>query len=217
MNEGVAIFDLDRTLTRRDTYVPFLFGWFIRHPWICCRLAKLLFPACLFMCGKLDNTAMKEACLTAFMAGADRQRANAYAEWFARRIVRTGLRPKARIRIEEHRQRGDRLILASASLDLYVEPLGQLLGFDRVIASRCAYDGKAVGGRLLGKSLRGEYKLQAILAALGNDGAKVIAYSDHASDLPLLRWAGKAVVVNPSSRFAIKAISLGLEIQNWNK
>jgi phosphoserine phosphatase len=53
--------------------------------------------------------------------------------------------------------------------------------------------------------------------ALSADRAQacVIAYSDHHSDLPLLRWADRAVAVCPSAALAAAATAEGFVIESW--
>jgi HAD superfamily hydrolase (TIGR01490 family) len=135
------------------------------------------------------------------------------------------LRPGALQRIDAHRQAGHRLVLATAGLDIYVEPLARRLGFARALCTRVAWtETGRLSGDLDGGNLRGEQKLTAVRLALAVDGEErptaapfVIAYSDHHSDLPLLRWAGRGVAVNPTTRLASAAAAAGLAIENWDR
>ena len=148
----VAVFDLDGTITRRDTYLPFLFGFLAREPRRLFRCGLLPFYALMHLAGLRTNSWLKQKFLANCCAGASRQALADYSAGFAARIVATGLLPGAVAAIEFHRARGDRLMLVSASFDLYVDEIGRLLAFDQVIASKAAWRGdgsrRDVGRRL---------------------------------------------------------------------
>src|SRR5207248_343206 len=96
-----------------------------------------------------------------------------------------------------------RLVLATASLDLYVRRLARELGFDETICTHAAWTAEGrVAGTLNGGNLKGEAKLAAVRRVIpaGSGAPFVIAYSDHHADLPLLRWADRAVAVCPTAR-----------------
>ena len=128
------------------------------------------------------------------------------------------LKSPALDRIAWHRSQGHRLILATASLDIYANALGEALGVDDIVCTRAAYDGDAVSGGLQGGNLRGEAKVAAIraLPAFNTPNAPfVFAYTDHHSDLPLLRFADHGVAVDPSRRLAHLAAKYGLMTEYW--
>mgnify|MGYP001087943017 CR=1 FL=1 len=57
----VAVFDLDGTVTRHDTLVPFLVGWAVRHPRHLWRLWRLPFSLSRFALGLSDRGRLKAA------------------------------------------------------------------------------------------------------------------------------------------------------------
>ena len=142
-----------------------------------------------------------------------------YADAFVAACVAGGLRPGALRAIAGHRAQGHNLILATASFDFYVEPLGRELGFDSVVATRSAWDrsGRLLG-RIDGENCYGAEKLRRLEEALPDlrSNYRVVAYSDSHVDLPLLRWAHEGVAVNPSRRLRRRARSGGLDVVDWN-
>ena len=214
-----AVFDLDKTITRRATYVPFLLS-VARHD-----LRKLLYAAPIasaglaYKLGLISRGRVKEIMLSSILGRTSRAEVAAYAEAFVAACVARGLRPGALRAIAEHRAQGHNLILATASFDFYVDPLGRELGFDTVVATRSAWD---TGGRLLGRingeNCYGAEKLRRLEEALPDlrSTYRVVAYSDSHVDLPLLRWAHKGVAVNPSRRLRRRARSGGLDVVDWN-
>ena len=134
----MAVFDLDGTITRHDTYIPFLLGFLARKPLRILRCGLLPFHALVHLLGLRGNSWLKLKFLSQCCGGASRQALADYGADFAARIVRKGLLPDAVAAIEFHRARGDRLMLISASFDLYVDEIGKLL-FDHIIASKAAW------------------------------------------------------------------------------
>lgn len=217
MSGAVAVFDLDGTITRGDTYLAFLLHVLRRRPRRLFRSAGLPLAAARFALGDGSNDQLKSLFLATIAGGCTRQEMAAYTESFLPTYMRRKIKPEALTRIEWHRSRGHRLILASASLDLYTVPLSGLLRFDTTISTRAAWRGDVLTGALEGENLRGPAKLSAVRAAIEGAGTRpeVFAYSDHHSDLPLLRFADHAVAVDPDTRLRVSAIADGMAIEYW--
>lgn len=102
--------------------------------------------------------------------------------------------------IREHRDAGRRVYLISASPEEIVVPLGRHLGVDQTIATTCRLDDD---GRYTGEVdlyAYGPFKAQAMQEEAerrGIDLERSYAYSDSATDLPMLRAVGHPVAVNP--------------------
>jgi phosphatidylglycerophosphatase C len=139
----VALFDLDGTITRRDTYLAYLLGFLLRHPGRLWRAAPLPFAVLRHFAGQRDNTWLKVTFLRAILSGVPRPVLEAWTEAFLDRILAKGLRPGSLRAIERHRAAGHRLVMVTASLDFYAEPLSRRLGFDAVLCTRAAYDAEA--------------------------------------------------------------------------
>jgi len=194
----VAAFDFDGTLSRRDTFVPFL-----QHVCGAQRLYRALFrsgPALSRMAmGRADRDAVKDALLVRLLAGhpaeALAEAGTAYAE-FLRGSDR--LRPDTLARAEDHLRRGHRVVVVSASPAVYLEPLAARLGFDAALATRLEVDqGGRVTGRMLGGNCRGPEKVTRLDAWLDGDDPPVFAYGDSAGDRELLDRAHVGVRVRP--------------------
>ncbi len=107
--------------------------------------------------------------------------------------------------IRQHQARGHRVYLVSASPEEIVTPLALYLGVDEAIASRAELD---EAGRYTGEVEFYNYgpsKAEAILAAAAAhdiDLSRSYAYSDSATDLPMLEVVGHPVAVNPDRDLA---------------
>jgi HAD superfamily hydrolase (TIGR01490 family) len=222
MAATIAIFDLDGTITRRDSYLAYLLFYLRHHPGRWPYAPAAAAAGVLFGAGLLGHDAMKCAALRLMLAGAERSALARWSDRFVEARSPAMIRPGALARIEGHRRSGDRLMLATASLDIYVEPLARRLGFARTVCTRVAWSetGRLTGG-LDGANLRGVHKVTAIEQALATEGGRrdgvVVAYADHHSDLPLLRWADRGTAVNPTARLAAVAAAEGLRVEDWER
>lgn len=185
----LAIFDLDGTLVRGDTFLPFL----LSYAWQRQRFAPLLsLPAwlSLYAIRILSDEAAKQRVLISFLRGQSRQEVARHAEWFCQTWVRQRLRDSVLQRLHYHQQASHRVILLSASPEVYVPAIGHLLGIQEVLCTRVAGDAECWQGQLLGSNCKGQAKVQRLIEHLQRPTppAGSWAYGDSRSDLPLLRW-----------------------------
>lgn len=199
---AVAAFDVDGTLTRRDCVLPFLLRaarWrlppaFLRRP-----------RATLEAVARRDRDVLK-ALSCAALRGYEKGVLDRCGTAFAKRVHAGGMRPDTPARLAAHRARGDVVVLVSASLDPYLDPLGVLLGVDAVLCTRLEVgpDGRCTG-QLDGPNCRGPEKERRLRAWLGAEGlaeAELWAYGDSSGDDELLAMADHPIRV---TRAAIAA------------
>jgi HAD superfamily hydrolase (TIGR01490 family) len=211
----VAVFDLDGTVTRRDTFVPYLRGWLRQHPERRWRLAILASAIRYFTTGR-DRGRLKSDLLRACMGGVTSAEVDAWSDEFVAGLDADSLCPGALAAIARHRAAGDRLVLLSASVDLYVPRIGRRLGFDETICTGVAWrDGRLDGG-LTTPNRRGDEKRRCIDALRPRfAGAKFAAYGNSRADLPHLVTVEQPVLVNGGRRANRAARSLGLPVADW--
>lgn len=89
---GVAIFDLDGTLTYFDSYLAYLFGFLFRNPRRVVRIVSLPWVVLRYSVGRLNNTALKEHFLEAIMGGASRREVESWTSIFVDHLLARGLR-----------------------------------------------------------------------------------------------------------------------------
>lgn len=216
---GLAIFDLDRTLTTRGAFMPFVFHVLKRRPGRIVTAPRLLGAGALLGLKFAERDAVKALIWRKMLAGLDRDAAVALGDGFGRAWAAEALRRQAAAVVGRHKAAGDRLILATAAMDLIAAPFGRALGFDDIVATRTGWTAEGrVADRFDGLNCYGAEKLRRVLAALGPDAdaAAATAYSDHVTDLPLLAWAGRGVAVNPHPPLAAAAAANGLAVADWD-
>jgi phosphatidylglycerophosphatase C len=213
----IALFDLDGTLTWRDTLLPYLLGFARRRPHRVLGLWRL--PLALFRYWRdRDRGALKSDFIVMLMRGEKRPVIEAWSQSFV-----AGLKPKLRFRpvalgvLEAHRAAADHLVLLSASPDLYVPLIGELLGFERTICTEIQWTQDRLDGRLKTPNRRGEEKLNCLnWLRKQYGGLPVIAYGNSASDLDHMRHADRALLVNGDSAARRLADRAGIGVSYWN-
>lgn len=216
---GTAIFDLDKTITRQGTWSRFVrsatgggLGFWGKLP-----LAGL--QAIKYKAGLADRASVKVRSIALYLEGQSRTSLQARADAFVAEDIRSGLRNQARSVIEAHRAAGDRLIIASAAVDLICDAMARELGFEDVICTRLAWNKEGrLRGALDGENCYGEEKLRRVEAFFGGarPAGPIVFYSDHHTDLPCLTWADRGVAVNPSSKLRNQAARNNIEIVDWD-
>ena len=207
MSGGLAVFDLDGTITRSDTLAPYLWGYLWRRPWRVLRGFGGL-PVALRYPFTHDRGAVKGAAVQAILGGATREELDRWTEKFLGELLPHGLFDEALAAIDRHRKNGDRLLLMSASTDIYVPRIGQRLGFDEVICTKVRWrpDGR-LDGRLASQNCRGEEKQRCLAAVVARDKPdRIYAYGNSSSDLAHMKLAHEAFMINAPAEAPVRSL-----------
>jgi len=212
---AIAIFDLDGTITHRDTLFPLVLRQLARRPWQLLRLVGVL-PAVLRFAFDHDRGALKQSLLRMTLRGTRRAELAALAEQFVRDKIARDCFRDALATIRRHRDAGHHLVLMSASVDFYVPEFGRQLGFDQVISTEVRWQGDRLEGTLISANRRGEEKARCVRALLAERGhGESFAYGNSASDLPHLRLVEHGQLVNGTVAARREAAELGLSCVDW--
>ena len=212
----LVFFDLDGTISRRDTLVPYLFGFMIRHPW---RLPRLLLalPAAFQFLVQKDRGALKGSLIHAVMGGVKPADVAAWTAAFVPRLIERGLFADALRAIEAHRCADDHLVLMSASVDLYVPDIGKALGFNETVCSRVRWDGDRLDGRLIGANCRDLEKariFREIRLRFPDD--RTVAYGNSTPDLPHLDLADQGWMINARGTLLAECERRKIGVLDWS-
>ena len=190
----VAAFDFDKTLSRRDNFVPFL------RTVAGNRTTMLALGTAVPLLARRRRDLAKERIARRCFAGRDLAQLTATATAFSAEVLARELRSDVLERLEWHRDQGHVVVLVSASLDVYLAPIGTALGAAAVLATRLAIgpDGSCTGS-LLGANVRGPEKVRRLEAWLtesyGDEPVELWAYGDSLGDRELLARADHPVQV----------------------
>jgi len=134
----------------------------------------------------------------------------------------TLLLPGAATAIDEHREAGRRLVMATTSPMVFVKPFADLLGFDAVVATEWerSDDGLSFTGRMSGDFVWGRSKADAVARWAADHNGNLDqswAYSDSYFDAALLAMVGHPVVVNPDLQLRIAATIRGWPVTHFDR
>lgn len=223
MQALLAIYDMDKTVTRRPTYSAFLRHAALRlAPWRLLLLPLMLVPVLGYALKLIDRGRLKEMSYRILIGrGVAPERLEPVVESFAERQVETNVMGGALASIAADKAAGRRLVLATASYRLYAASIARRLGFDDVIATDTRIDSRGrVLARIDGRNCYGIAKLDMIEAWLQREGLEREAvhirfYSDHVSDSPVHHWSDEPVAANPHDRLMRLAEAEGWEVLDW--
>jgi HAD superfamily hydrolase (TIGR01490 family) len=219
----LAIYDMDRTITKRPTYTPFLLHCALhRAPWRLLLLPIVLVSMLAYAVRLIDRARLKEINHHLLIGAHIHPRElQPLVERFADAQLRSNIRPGARQAIARDKAEGRRVILATASYRLYADAVAQRLGFDDVIGT-----GSVIGlddrvhAKIAGENCYGPAKMRMIAEWIEKSGLKslhghVRFYSDHASDQPAFEWADEPIAVNPHAQLRRLAKQRGWRVEHW--
>lgn len=213
----LVFFDLDETLTRRDTLLPYALGFLIRHtPWRLPLLLRVLPPLAAFLLGRVDEGPVKASFIKAMLGGSQRAYIDTWTAHFVPQLLAHGMLAQALERLDAHRQRGDHLILMSASTDLYVPAIARALGFAETICTEVRWDGDRLDGSLTTPNRKGAEKARCFTEIRQqHPGLETVAYGNSSTDLPHLRLADYGYLVNGSAKARQTAQGCGVTCIDW--
>jgi len=212
---AIAFFDLDGTITHRDTLFPLVLRVLARRPLHLLRLIGLL-PAVLRFLFDRDRGALKQSLLRVTLRGMPRAELTQEAERFVRETIARRCFADALAKIRRHRDAGHFLVLMSASVDFYVPEFGRQLGFDQVISTGVRWNGDRLDGTLTTANRRGEEKARCVHELLAQrPDFETFAYGNSGSDLPHLKIVRHGLLVNGSSAARRAAVALGVGTADW--
>jgi HAD superfamily hydrolase (TIGR01490 family) len=123
--------------------------------------------------------------------------------------------------VRAHQDAGRATFIVSAAGNGLVEILARVLSMDGGIGTRYEVDGDGrLTGRIVEPFVYGEGKVEAMRAFAGQHDVELgasWAYSDSASDLPMLRAVGRPVAVNPDADLARVAVEEGWQVMRFEK
>lgn len=183
----LALFDFDGTLTTRETFPDFM-----RHAVSRPRLLAggvLLAPVIFgYRRGWIGGDPTRASIVQVGLRGVDAIRLRARGEMFAREVLPTVLRPEAMARLQWHRDRGDRVVVVSGGLDVYLAPWCATQGVELACSVLAERGGRITG--YAGAQCVGEQKVRRVRALCDPLAyAAVHAYGDTHEDLAMLAMA----------------------------
>ena len=207
-----VVFDLDGTLIEGDSFVRYLLFCLWSSPWRVVRCVHLPFVVLIYLLKIKNNSWLKQVFLQAVVGGLKAQRIEHISHVFSRWICNKKLKSQSRAKLQMHRELGQRIVLVSASPDLYVRLIARHLGIEHVYCTEVGWENDRCTGTLASQNVYGPAKL----AVLDENAESLgVAYSDHHSDLELLLAAETGIAVDPTRELLHAATREGLCVESW--
>lgn len=183
----LALFDFDGTLTTRETFPDFM-RYAVARPRLIVGgvlLAPVVFG---YRRGWVAGNPTRASIVQVGLRGVDAARLRAQGEAFAREVLPGVLRPEAMARLAWHRDRGDRIVVVSGGLDVYLAPWCAAQGVELLCSVLAERDGRIIG--YAGAQCVGEEKVRRVGALCDPQAyAAIHAYGDTHEDQAMLAMA----------------------------
>ncbi len=221
MTRAAAFFDLDKTVIAKSSTLAF--GKHFYRGGLVNRRAvlKSSFAQFVYLLQGADADSMDKMrdYLKALCAGWDVQQVHDIVAETLHELIEPMVYEEAVALFAEHRAAGREVVLVSSSGEEVVGPIGEMLGVDRIIATRMVVeDGKYTGD--IAFYCYGEGKAVAIrdlAQTSGLDLADCYAYSDSATDAPMLAAVGHPFAVNPDKSLRKSATEQGWPVLTFRR
>jgi HAD superfamily hydrolase (TIGR01490 family) len=221
VTRAAAFFDLDKTVIAKSSTLafgrPFFQGGLINRR----AVLKGAYAQFVFSLAGADADQMERMRrqITAMTTGWDVAVVHDIVRETLHDVVDPLVYAEAADLIEAHQAAGREIVIVSSSGAEMVGPIGEMLGVDRVVATRMV----TVDGRYTGEIefyAYGENKAAAmreVAAEKGWDLADCWAYSDSVTDLPMLQAVGHPTAVNPDRGLRKAAAERGWPVLEFTR
>ena len=220
-HRSAAFFDLDKTIIAKSSSLafnkPFQAGGLITRG----AMLRSAYAQFVYLVGGADHDQMEKirAFMSQLVEGWDVETVKEIVAETLHHVVDPIVYDEAVSLMEEHRAVGRDVVIVSTSGTEVVEPIGEMLGADDVIASRLGIaDGKYTGE--IDYYAYADEKARAIeemAARLGYDLEQCFAYSDSITDAPMLEIVGHPHAVNPDKDLRKLAAAKGWPILQFTR
>jgi len=211
-----ALFDMDRTLVRRDTASLFMRYQRDIGEASLVELLQAGWWVLLYTLGWCDAQGVAKKAFRKYAGQREDQFYESCERWYLE-YVQEHVSEAGRAAVEAHRAAGEVVALVTGALRFAASPLARDLGIDHVVCS----DVEVEDGRLTGRPRElcyGSAKVELASRIAETEGfvlEEATFYSDSITDLPLLELVATPVVVNPDARLRRVARRRGWRIETW--
>ena len=217
-----AFFDLDKTVIAKSSTLAFsgqLYkaGMLRRRTLVRAALGQLMYVT--FGADEDQLNRAREAMLE-LTKGWDKEEIERLVEEALEEVVAPLVYAEALFLIDEHMREGREVYIVSASPEEVVKPLARYIGVPNVIATRAKIDAKGKYTGEVDLYAYGPEKAEAVKQVALERGISLedsYAYSDSATDQPLLELVGHPVVVNPDGDLRSLAEEKGWPVLDFKR
>ncbi|MBW9151978.1 HAD-IB family hydrolase [Clostridium estertheticum] len=200
MKEKLAIFDVDYTITKRETLVEFYIFMLKKNPKYIKYLPKSIFSS-LFYVFKIYDASKTKKTFIRFIDGIEENDMKKIVKEFYEKRLSKILYKDAIDTIKKMKNQGYKIYLISASAEFYLSELYNIKEVDKVIGTRFIKENGLHRNQILGENCKGEEKVKRLKEVLLKENIDVdfensCMFSDSLSDLPLFNLVGHPYLIN---------------------
>jgi HAD superfamily hydrolase (TIGR01490 family) len=198
--DKLAIFDVDYTITRKETLMQLFKYVIIKDIRNIKFLPRALYSGLMYSIKIYDEKRVKESFLK-FIDGIDEKELTLLIKNFYKDVLEKILYKDAIEMMKNLKQQGYKIYLISASPEFYLREFYAIKEVDMIIGTKFTLkDGKFIR-RMQGENCKGEEKVRRLKEVLKRDNIDVdyknsYMFSDSLSDKPLLDLVGNAYLIN---------------------
>ncbi|MFI9720722.1 HAD family hydrolase [Streptomyces sp. NPDC052396] len=206
-----AFFDLDKTVIAKSSTLTFSKSFYQGGLINKRAVLRTAYAQFVFLAGRADHEQMERMreYLSELCRGWNVQQVREIVAETLHELIDPIIYDEAASLIEEHHAAGRDVVIVSTSGAEVVEPIGRLLGADRVVATRMAVEDGAFTGEVEYYAY-GPTKAEAVRELAESEGydlAGCYAYSDSVTDIPMLESVGHPHAVNPDRALRREALT----------
>lgn len=198
----LAIFDVDLTLTSKDTFIEFYKFLCREDKRFLLYLDKVFYSGLMYGLKIYDERRSKEKYLS-FLNGMDFDIVRDLGKkFFENNILKKLLYKDGLLEMEKCKQLGYKVILISASPEFYLNNFNEMYCVDYVLGTKYEVKDGVYTGKMLGKNNKGAEKVLRLHEFLEKNNLENVdyensrMYSDSLNDLPLLNLVGNGFLIN---------------------
>lgn len=188
MKKGLALFDFDGTITRKDSLLEFIkFTSGKVRFFLVMGLFTPLIIYYVFI--KKDGEIAKRKVLSFLFKGKSDTELRQLGVSFSEKIIPTLLLPKAIDEIDKHKKNGNRIVVISASLEIWLKPWTDSMGLE-LICTQMEFENHHFTGQFATANCNGTEKANRIKTYLNlEEFSPICAYGNSNGDKQMLELA----------------------------
>lgn len=200
----LGIFDIDYTITRKETLVEFYKFMVKKNPRLLKHLPVTILTGILYLAKRVELKNAKEAFL-AFVEDIHEEDMNKLVKEFYEKKLTKLFYADAISEIKKLKAEGCKIFLISASAEFYLKEFYSIPEVDKVIGTKYKMKDKFHSAVMQGENCKGEEKVKRLMEVLEEEKMEVdfknsYMFSDSLSDLPLLKLVGNPFLINYKKR-----------------